>query len=736
MRPSVLLSLFFFSTAASAATGIDRYLGSIGSASMDAERVDVTLYGLADGSRLPAVKVTIDGGEYLFALRSSTNSIYVNTSVAKRLKLDIKEGNKKLFNLHGKDRKHSLGGERSFATLDEMKIGGLTLSDMTVAVTLPSKSMGPTPGGTDSQLAGFIGLGALPADISWSVSPSTGMVSFAQGAETFAAGESAVTVPYVDVESDEVKYGKSKIQFLYQTLLVDADIGGVPMDSILEIGSPNSTHLSVAAAHKMEDAAEQQELKFDQQQRVRDLYVHYVDTSIGGQSLGHSWSVQTSRASDLAPPYEAMIGPTVLGDYDIAVNRQEGTVSLTKATAQTREDPMPFLIAQTKAWLEAEPEEDDDKAEASETDESSAAKPAGTADDWMSLSKLYVHTGDLESALTAVENASTLDEKGCETWLHRGEVEIKAGRIADAIVSFEKSADMYHAWYANDVETRTELKEEIDKMSAEEKESSEHIVASSGCFAADARLAAATYAAGDLQTVQGLYQERFDLMNGRLALIAGNAMVTMGSFDEAQGPLRQAMKSSLTDKHDARFSLGLVYVSKGDWTTASALFERGLQTDAGPMSVQLWLEGMQELNGRQSTLEAAQSFVKSHPQSPGAMYGLAWVASSVEDEESKIAAKALGDAYFAKQTARYPRVGGLWAAYARYLVVWGEHDAAKAAAEKALMLAPTAAGAWLAMADVYQAQGDLQRSRSMKIRAAQSDPWHPGYARLFNTIGN
>ncbi|MGB0638423.1 MAG: tetratricopeptide repeat protein, partial [Myxococcota bacterium] len=699
-------------------------------------RVDVTLYGLADGSRLPAVKVTIDGGEYLFALRSSTNAIYVSKPVAKRLKLDIKEGNKKLLNLHGKDHKYLLGGERSFAKLDEMKIGGLTLSDMTVAVTLPSKNMGPTPGGTDSKLAGFIGLGALPDDISWSVSPSTGMVSFAQGTDVFSAGDSAVTVPYVDVESEEVKYGKNKIQFLYQTLVVEADIGGVPMDSLLEIGTANSKHLSVAAAQEGEDASEPQELQFDHQQRVRDLYVHYVDTSIGGQSLGHSWSVQTTRPPDLDLPHEAMIGPAVLGDYDIAVNRPEGTVTLTKATAQTREDPMPFLIAQTKAWIEAEPEDEEDKPEASETDESSADKPAGTADDWMSLSKLYVQSGDLESALTAVENASTLDEKGCETWLHRGEVEIKAGRIADAIVSFEKSADMYHAWYANDVETRTELKKKMDKMSAEEKESSEHVVASSACFAADARLAAATYAAGDLQTVQGLYQERFDLMNGRLALIAGNAMVTMGSFDEAQGPLRQAMKSSLTDKHDARFSLGLVYVSKGDWDTASALFERGLQTDSGPMSVQLWLEGMQELNGRQFTLEAAQKFVKSHPQSSGAMYGLAWVASSVEDEESKVAAKALGDAYFAEQTARYPRVGGLWAAYARYLVVWGEHDAAKAAAEKALMLSPTAAGAWLAMADVYQAQGDLQRSRSMKIRAAQSDPWHPGYARLFNTIGN
>jgi tetratricopeptide (TPR) repeat protein len=759
MRPSVLLSLFFFSTAASALTGIDRYLGSIGSASMDAERVDVTLFGLADGSRLPAVKVIINGDEYLFALRSSTNSIYVSKPVAKRLKLQIKEGNEKLLNLHGKSNKYFIGGERSFATLDEMKIGGLTLSDMTVAVTVPSKSMGPTQGGSASQLAGFIGLGALPADISWSVSPSTGMVSFAQGAETFAAGESAVTVPYVEVESDEVKYGKTKKQFLYRTLLVDADIGGVPMQSVLEIGNRKSTHLSVAAAHEMEDAAEKQELQFDHQRRSKDLYSHYVDTSIGGQSLGQSWFVQTTRPSDLALPNEAMVGPAVLGDYDIAVNRSEGTVTLEKATAQTREDPMPFLIAQTKAWIEAVSEGDsscqdicsiEDKDASltigqhvvcsplagAESGASATDKPSSNSADWIALSNLYVQTGDLEQALAAVEKASSLDEQGCETWLHRGEVEIKAGRIADAIVSFEKSADMYHAWYANDVETRTELKKEIDGMSAEEKESSEHVVATSRCHLADGRLAAATYAAGDLQTVQGLYQKRFDLMNGRLALIAGNAMITMGSFDAAQGPLRQAMKSSLSDKHNARFSLGLVYVSNGDWNSASALFERGLQTDSGPVSVQLWLEGMQELNGRQATLEAAQGFVKSHPQSAGAMYGLAWVASSVEDEESKIAAKALGDAYFSQQTARYPRVGGLWAAYARYLVVWGEHDAAKAAAEKALMLTPTAAGAWLAMADVYQAQGDLQRSRSMKIRAAQSDPWHPGYARLFNTIGN
>ena len=602
MRPSVLLSLFFFSTAASAATGIDQYLGSIGSASMEAERVDVTLFGLADGSRLPAVKVTIDGGEYLFALRSSTNAIYVSEPVAKRLGLESKEGNKKLLNFHGKDHKYKLGGKRSYASLAEMKIGGLTLSDLTVATTLPSKNMKLTEGGKNSQLAGIIGLGALPSDISWSVSPSTGMVSFVQGSETFEAGDSAITVPYVDVESDELKYGKSKIQFLYQTLLVDAEIGGVPMDSVLEIGHPSSTHLSVAVAPETEGAVEQQEIQFDHQRRVRDLYVHYVDTLIGGQSLGHSWSVQTTRPSDLALPNEAMIGPAVLGDYDIAVNRPNGTVTLTKADVQNREDPMPFLIAQAKAWIEASSSEESEEGKASETasDDGATDKPLGSAADWISLSKLYVQTGDLEQALTAVANASSLDEKGCETWLHRGDVEIKAGRIADAIVSFEKSSDLYHAWYDNDLETRTEIQEKLDKMSDEEKESTEHVVAKSSCYVADGRLAAATYAAGDLKTVQGLFRDRFDLMDGQLALIAGNAMLTMGSFDEAQGPLRQAMKAPLSQKHDARFSLGLVYVSKGDWESASALFERGLQTDNGPMSVQLWLEGMQELNGRQA----------------------------------------------------------------------------------------------------------------------------------------
>ena len=361
----VLLAIAVFSTPVLAGTPIDKMRGSIGSAALDSERVDVPLYSAPDGHPYPGVQVTIGEDQYLFKLASGSTHVHVGPRVVKDQGLKIREGNKKFINLQGKDAKHKLGGEQKYTSIETLQIGGLVLSDV-VASTKKGAALG---GG--NTFDGIIGLGALPADLGWAIRPSAGHVSFAKGETVSGLASSGMVVPYVNSDSFTYKYGVEVSLEDAHSLIVQADIGGESIPAVLRT--------SVAHSNYKTEAPHPAEIN----DRDGDVFLRYHNVSLAESSLGSLWLSEYTALPEAPQKYRAVLGMNVLHRFDIAVNPVESTVTLTEVTKPTWNDPRPFLLTQALKAVEPvvaeegdEPSQSTDEAAAS-SEEEQDEKPPG-----------------------------------------------------------------------------------------------------------------------------------------------------------------------------------------------------------------------------------------------------------------------------------------------------------------------------------------------------------------------
>jgi tetratricopeptide (TPR) repeat protein len=716
-------------------SALDGMLGTVGSVSMDTDRVDVALYSAPDGQPYPAVQVTIGEHEYLFKLETSISGVFVGPRVAKDQELNVRTGNKKFINLTGEGNQFRVGGERKYAELNELKIGGLVMHDLVVATTEWDPSQQEKDWGAPAQSGtafdGAIGLQALPDDVSWAIRPSAAQVSFARGEAVSGLATAGTTVPYTESGSYYYKYGTRKGWEASQSLIVEMNIGGVTHPTVLASTIYGAFYVTLEP-----NLAEVNN-------RQSDVFTRYHDVSVADSSLGLTWFAEFTDLPESPGFYKAVVGNRFLGGYDVAVDRGASTVTLTKASNPTWHDPREFLLVEALNAVEPEEEttEVTEADTATETEvgtdqdlltESSEPKLPGSPEAWKTLKELYVSTGDLTKALEAMNKVIEFEPRDCMSWFTLGRLQVRAGNIAAAITSFETASKGYHDWYGLPLDERKELEKDRKKMGEEEKEASPHYPADDSCHRADGHLAAATFSAGDLLTVEKLYRDRFDLDSG-LALVTANAMITKGEYSRAQEPLRQALKMG-GSKSDARLALAMVYANTGDWDQASTLFDRSLGTSRNTQAVKVWLDAYKSAQGHAPAAKAAADFAQQHPESRAAQYGLAYVMADTEDGADKARAHSKGKSVFADALARNPRLGSTWAVYSRWLNLWGEVAAAEDAATKALALAPGKATSLIAMAEVYAAKEEFARAKQYTLKAAQADPFHPGFAHLVNTL--
>ncbi len=180
----------------------------------------------------------------------------------------------------------------------------------------------------------------------------------------------------------------------------------------------------------------------------------------------------------------------------------------------------------------------------------------------------------------------------------------------------------------------------------------------------------------------------------------------------------------------------MAYTNAGDWGQASTLFDRSLASSKNSQTVKVWLDALRAAQGQDSAVKAATQFVKANPESHGAHYGLAYVLADSELETERSRAKMSGEKVFQASLEDNPREGVYWAVYSRWLNLWGDVSAAEQAAKKALAFSPGESVSMIAMAEVYAAQEDFARAQQYTMKAVQSYPFHPGYARLINTFSN
>ena len=128
-----VLALALSSAPASAEVYYEKWLGSVGSVSMETDTADATLFHAPTGETAPFVQVTIGEDNYLFALMTNSKTIWISDRVAKDQGLKFASKNKKLVNLKGKDNKFKELGEIKVAQVDAMTIGGLVLEDLGVS---------------------------------------------------------------------------------------------------------------------------------------------------------------------------------------------------------------------------------------------------------------------------------------------------------------------------------------------------------------------------------------------------------------------------------------------------------------------------------------------------------------------------------------------------------------------------------------------------------------------------
>ena len=364
----------------------------------------------------------------------------------------------------------------------------------------------------------------------------------------------------------------------------------------------------------------------------------------------------------------------------------------------------------------------------------SASDVPGSAKAWSALVALHRADGDYDAALTAALNASSFDERDCAAWATVGRAQLEAGDLDSAIAAYEKSAEIYHAWYALSLDERTELAEEIGALDADGKAAHEFAIAASSCHTADGKIAALTLGKGDVLTVEKLYRERLDLDPG-LALVAGNALVAQGELSNAQEPLRQAMKMERGYRSATRLALAAVYSGQGDWEAASALFDRVLATNQGIQTVQFYLDALAAAKGFDAAVSAAQALVAAYPDSAGAVYGLGYIAKAGGDSLVADSAREAGTAWFETASKRSPQSAAVAGARARWLSMWDPSAVqTKKAVRAALTKDPVNKDALLADAAVASAAGDQAKADALTLKAAQLGVNHIGYTTLLSTL--
>src|SRR5678816_1552116 len=146
MRAWLLVSAGFVSLPA-AAGPYEKFVGTPGDVTINGP-VEVPLYTDSNGDPYPCIQVQIADHTFLFEVATGESFHQITGDVAKAAGIKAKDQNTKLVNTKGTDRKDKVGGKFTGATISEIKIGDMVLSDVFV-LTEPvgDDDGGPTPPG-------------------------------------------------------------------------------------------------------------------------------------------------------------------------------------------------------------------------------------------------------------------------------------------------------------------------------------------------------------------------------------------------------------------------------------------------------------------------------------------------------------------------------------------------------------------------------------------------------------
>ena len=694
---TLIMNLFVLSLALGTAFGGERldekpwnlasYLGFVESVSLDKK---VSVPGLSDKNDLYIEATTPDGERpWFFQVSTSSSVISVSDEFVNSNNLEVQIKNQNLIPFPSD---YGVGGQLKTVTIPTLQIGEMTLNNVQ-AFVISSK------GKFDANAKKMqIGLGSL--DVAYSISPSSGMISFApssQGSELVKA--TGTPIPYENAGWAKVRHGKKKKIAPASHLIIQSKISGSDTPMAIEAGSLATSGISWDI------------LSSSQKQFRAGVHLAYGSVEVPGLQED-VWFAQLGSYHFSNYVQDATIARDVLYDYELSVSPSDQTLALKKSVVGSwktlNSAKIPYLLKQT------EPDEEGNEAEAS---------------DWLPLAKAYYKEQRYDDALKAQQKLIELKPENCVHWQNLALTQYFLNDTDAAMKSFQEASARYHKWWDINLDTRLDIqkaqkeleKEEVEAKKEEQKglslsdEPVWHYKQNSQCHIADGWIASLQLSNEQFDAVAETYK-KLDL-DPRLALIQGNAALIQGNLDLAESAYRQAIRLEPTPYAYARLGLALYFADQGEWRFADPLFEEAFSlnsTDA--VAASLWFDNARA-NG-EDTLAKALNLKKAYPKSSAAHFLALREATILQNTEalSKLGSDLL-------PIGPNPTQNEV-SAQARSLVLLGNIEEAKKFIDSYPQFADTTS-IFIAQADIAAYSGDSTLALDLLKKAAQKDSDNP-----------
>ena len=707
MRVFLLLALVF-PLNATAGTRLDKWTGGVKSLDM-AGPVDVPLLSGRLGSAIPYIQVRFseeDEVPYLFQIDLGSDRMVLSSSVAKDLGLKIKTHNKKPIASLGTDdgeEKYRLGGKWRTTHADEIILAdGLVIKGVDFRVGGAELSEEQTNDDLllVSPVAGVIGVGALP--VAAAILPEKGVVRFVpadQGAQLLAeVGGDAI--PFTSLDSEFIKHPlMGKLYFSPAKVVVNVDVSGQQLPMRLNTEDYGTL---IDETWQPGDAAVIRHADYD---------IYYVDLKLGAQDLGGTWAAHTNTNLLIRDGEHGILDYSLLRDYNLAVDYASSQLALAPAASLARQSSKSLFI---EAWqkkiekLQAEPPEDPDEAEGH-------AKKIAEAQ--MELGSLYRENGHYDKAADLMEVAVEVEPDLCEYWLNLSWSEYLAGEDEDAISAARKALDLYVGW----AELPKEDREKIQKMKEDElKEVATKPQDLDACYSAAGVLAELELARDGYDTIHETYK-LYDDLHPLLPKVEGLALIREGKLEQAEGPLRQAVKKAIVNDHwwyrlSSRSGLAHVFLETDRPEQALAIWEQEANSYVGQyLGMNLYADIIEAMKGADAVRGALEEMNERYPDNPAVQTRLAieWVHAGDLDKAKGYLLQAREK--IEEEIAIQPEWSALRASLAYNLYWAGDLEGAAKTAHKALEEDSFQAFSHYVLALVAAAQGDMALAKEHRM---------------------
>ncbi len=417
-----------------------------------------------------------------------------------------------------------------FAVVPQLTVGTLVLGDIPVVV-------GPVSGGRAEMV---LGLGTLEG-VASAILPSQGTAKFVPSKESdallAAVGDAAVAQRERPVAYWE--HGEKRLQ---------SGVGLAIPGEVLGVAGlvvPATRYFGVALDGERHSSWAYREDGVGREYGT----VRVLDATLPSVSVRQLDALDEETGKVIAG-----VGYSALYAADLAVDPATGRISVRVATAVKAADPATLFAEEALGQYAFSTKPSESKEEAPKPAEGPDKGDEKKVKAESKLASALSAAGRFDEALEHRAAAAASAGDNCLPYYKYGEELVWAGRASEAVVPLKRAAELWDRWMSQDLNTR--LKISAGKKS---KHATFELEQPYGCQDAWGQLAAAHLALAEFDQVAAIHKEHSDL-DQMLELASGVSFAAKGQFEQANGPLRQALKlDAPSESHEDTIRLALAW---------------------------------------------------------------------------------------------------------------------------------------------------------------------------------